>query len=47
MKEKETEMTNSDTDQMKIFTHNMRVEHKECETLSDKAFELEVWTMKI
>ena len=39
-------MTNTDNDQMTIFTQNMRLEHKECETLTDKAFELEVWTMK-
>ena len=37
----ETEMSNTDTDQMKIFTHYMRLKHKECETLPDKAFELE------
>ena len=40
MKEIETEMTILDNDQTKIFTHYMRLEHKECETL-------EVWTMKI
>ena len=38
IKEIETEMTNTDTDEMKIFTYYMRLEHKECETLPDKAF---------
>ena len=41
IKEIETEMTNTDTDEMKIFTYYMRLEHKECETLPDKAFEQE------
>ena len=40
-------MTNTDTDEMKIFTYNMRLEHKDFETLTDKAFELEVCNMKI
>ena len=41
IKQIETQMTNTATDEMKIFTYNMRLEHKECETLPDKAFELE------
>ena len=47
IKEKEAEMTNADAEEIKNVPINIRLEYKECETFPDKAFELEVWTMKI